>query len=220
MGDDTPEISLKWKRVSESRTPLGRLEWTRYDWGRMKKLVLVITVLILLWTALFGWDRWVNAHRIVAGPENETTLYQSYDPEQVIKRFRYEGEGHNGGDEKGAVQLIKSIRHSREFTPRFTMQADQERELLNALREDIMLRLRNSGMQVVATHDEADGAFTYRYVSGNSAGSISVQAPVHQVTVRRYPVPSGLDDTNLRIALEETWTRPASETQWWMAALD
>ena len=186
----------------------------------MKKLVLGLITVLLLWTALLAWDRWVNAHRIVAGPENETMLYQGYDPEQVIKKFRYEGEGHGGGDGKGAVQLIKSIRQSREFTPRFTMQADRERELLNALRDDIMLRLRNTGMKVVATHDEADGAFTYKYVSGSSAGSISVQAPDHHVTVRRYPVPSGLDDVNLKIALEESWTRPASETQWWMAALD
>lgn len=187
----------------------------------MKKLALgLLIILVLAWTALLGWGRWVNAHRIVAGPKNETALYQSYDPEQVIKKFRYEGEGHDGGGAESALQLIKSIRHSREFTTRFTMRADQERGLLDALREDIMLRLRNTGMKVVADHDEADGGFTYKYVSGNSAGSISVQAPGHHMTVRRYPVPSGLDDVDLKIALGETWTRPATETQWWMAALD
>ena len=74
-------------------------------------------------------------------------------------------------------------------------------------------RDRITGMIVVATHYEADGGFTYNYTSGNSVGSISVQAPSHQMTVRRYFVPGGLNDVELKIALEETWTRPASETQ-------
>jgi len=185
----------------------------------MRKLVPVLITILLLWTAL-AWDQWVNAHRIMAGPDNETMLYRGYNPEQVIKEFRYEGEGHSGGNSEGALHLIKSMRQNRDFTPRFTMQADREPELLNALRNDILFRMRNAGMKVVATHDEADGAFTYKYVFGSSTGSITVQAPAHEVTVRRYPVPSGLDDVVLNIALEETWTRPASETQWWMAMVD
>jgi hypothetical protein len=154
------------------------------------------------------------------GPGNETCLYRSYDPEQVIKQFRYEHQSYGGGHSNGAVTLIKSIHHIQDFTPIFTVQANRERELLNALREDIVIRLRMTGMTVVATNDKADGGFTYKYTSENSNGSISVQAPVHQMTVRSYPLPSGLDDVGLEIALEETWTRPASETQWWMSAVD
>jgi hypothetical protein len=100
------------------------------------------------------------------------------------------------------------------------MQANRERELMTALRENIVGWLRITGMNVVGTHDEADGGFTYKYTSGNSVGSISVQALEHLVTQRRYPVPSGLDDVALKIALEETWTRPKDETSWWMAAVD
>ena len=43
------------------------------------------------------------------------------------------------------------------------MRANQEQELLNALREDIVLRLQSSGMRVLTTHDAADGSFTYQY---------------------------------------------------------
>ena len=144
----------------------------------MKRLVLgIFCVLVVAWTVPVGWDRLVNGHRISAGPRNETALYQSYDPEPVIKRFRYERESYGAGHGDGASQLITYIRHNQDFTPRFTMQASQERELLNALREDILLRLRITGITVVATHDEADGGFTYKYTSGNSVGSISVQAP-------------------------------------------
>lgn len=187
----------------------------------MKKLVLgLISVLVLVYAALIGWDRWVNTHRIVAGPGNESSLYQGYDPERVIRNFRYGSESYGSGGGYGAVQLINSIRHNKNFIPRFTMPANRERQLLTALREDITLQLETAGMAVVATRNDADGGFTYKYTSRNSVGSISVQAPVHHMTMRRYPVPSRLDDVALNIVLEETWTRPASESQWWMSAVD
>jgi hypothetical protein len=187
----------------------------------LRRLALgLICVLVVGWTSLGGWDSWIGAHRIAAGPENETALYQNYDPERVIKNFRYEGESYGGGYGYGAVPLIKSIRQNKDFTPRFTMRSDRELDLMNALHQDILLWLRVTGANLVATHDEADGGFTYRYISGKSVGSISVQAPFHHTTERRYPVPSGLDDVVLKIALEETWTRPESETGWWMSMVD
>jgi hypothetical protein len=187
----------------------------------MSRLVFgVVGTLLLAWTVLVGSDSWVNAHRLAEGPENESSLYQSYDPEQVIKRFRYERESYGGLHSCGASHLVKSIHHSQGFTPKFTMQANREGELLNALREDIMLRLRMPGMTVTVINNEADGGFTYKYTTENGGGSISVQAPVHQMTVRRYPVPSDVDDVELTIAMEEAWTRPGSETRWWMAAVN
>jgi hypothetical protein len=191
----------------------------------MSKLIFgmiggLIGALVLAVAALFGWSSWVNAHRIVAGPDNESSLYRSYDPEQVIKQFRDEHVSYGGGSSCGASQGIISIHHTKDFTPRFTMQANREQEMLHALREDIELRLRAPGLAVVAVSDQADGGFTYKYTSANSTGSISVQLPANYMTVRRYPVPGGLDHVELKIALDETWTRPASETQWWMSAAD
>jgi hypothetical protein len=92
--------------------------------------------------------------------------------------------------------------------------------LLNALREDIMSRLRLANANVVASDDGLDGGFTYKYTAGNSVGTISVQAPEYRAAVRRYPLPSGLDDVSLNIVMEETWTRPASETRWWMSVVE
>jgi hypothetical protein len=191
----------------------------------MSKLVFgLIGTLAMAWTALVGWSQWVNAHRIMDDPANESCLYRSYDrydPKQVIKQFMYVGEGYSSGHSHGSGHLVKSIQHTQDFTENFAMQANQERELLNALREDIVLRLRMTGMTVVAANDKANGGFTYKYTSGNSSGSISVQIPVHPMTMRSYyPSLSELDDVELNIALKETWTRPASETQWWMSAVD
>jgi hypothetical protein len=75
---------------------------------------------------------------------------------------------------------IKSIKHNEDFTPAFTIRADRERELLDALREDIVLRLQVNETNVTAIHDAPDGGFTYKYSSGNSVGSISVQPLAHK----------------------------------------
>jgi hypothetical protein len=187
----------------------------------MKRFVLgPIGVFLLACTAAIGWYRWVNAHRTAAGPENETALFQSYDPEPVIKKFRYKGEGHDGGHGYGASQGIKSIRHNQDFTQRFTMQADQQSELMKALHQDVLGWLRATRTKVVSSQEESNGGFTYRYASGNSVGSISVKAPCPAPVNRHMALPAGLEDVTVTIALEETWTRPASESSWWMAMAD
>jgi hypothetical protein len=188
----------------------------------MKRLIpqVLISVLILASTALLYWDRWVNAHRIAASPQNETALYQNYDPEPVIKKFRYEGESYGGGSGIGSGNGIKSIQHSREFMPRFTMQANRQSELMKALHEDVLGWLRATSTNVVASHEESNGGFTYKYASGNSVGSISVKPPNPAPVHRNMALPAGLEDVTVTIAMEETWTRPANETQWWMAMAD
>ncbi len=185
-----------------------------------KRVLGLIGGLALAWIILFSWNSWVNTHRIIEDPGNESSLYRAYDPEPVIKQFRYEHVSYDKGHSQESSHLVKSIHHSQDFTSSFTMPANQERELLNALRKDIVLRLSAPGMIVVSTGEETDGGFMYKYMSQNSRGSISVKAPAHQPTMRRYPVPRGLDDIGLKIALDETWTRPASETRWWMSAVD
>jgi hypothetical protein len=189
--------------------------------GTMKKLAFgFITLLGLAWVALVGWDRRINAHRIMAGPENQSQFFRSYNPTAVTAKFQYD-EGFHSSEGNSADQGIRSIRHHAEFVPRFIMWTDRKRELLNALREDILLRLRTTGTSVVAIRDEGDGGFTYKYAADNSIGSISVHAPVHDPEVQRqFQLKTGLDDISVDIALEETWTRPASETKWWMAATD
>ena len=187
----------------------------------MKKLaLLLIGVLVLAWMTLAGIDGWIYSHRIQAGPTNETLLYQTYDPEPVIQRFRDPGQYHGDGHGEGSLHLIKSIQHWQDFTPGFTMQTNLEQQLLDALHQDILLRLRATGTHMVSTRNEPNGGFTYQYTSGHSIGSISVQPPGHRLVVRRYSLPKGLDDVGVKIVLKETWTRPPSETTWWMAAFD
>ncbi len=186
---------------------------------KAKEVLIVLCALLLAFTGVVGCDGYVSSYRLMPSPKNETSFFQSYNPEQVLRKFRDEQEGgHSDSDGQGSSNGIKTILQHRMFMPRFTMQADLENSLLSALREDILLHLR--GMTIAAVHDDAGGGFTYKYISGNSVGNISVTAPVHTPATRRYPVPSGLDDVSLNIAIEETWTRPASETRWWMSMAD
>jgi hypothetical protein len=186
----------------------------------MKKLALGFSLLGLSWVSLVCLGGWVNAHRIVAGPENESRFFRGYSPTSVVTKFQYD-EGSHSSEGKGFGSGIRSIRHNAEFVPRFIMWANRKQELLNALREDVLIRLRTTGTNVVSAHDETDGGFTYNYASGDSIGSISVKAPVHDPGVhRQYQLEPGLDDISVDITLQETWTRPLSETKWWMAAVD
>jgi hypothetical protein len=157
------------------------------------RVVLPISVLVLAWMAFTGCHQWATAHWwIVNGPDNQSEFFKTY----------------------------RSIRHYAEFTPGFTMRVDRKQELLDALRNDILLRFRNTDTKIVASDNEADGGFTYKYVSGHSIGSISVQPPVHdevqRVTSLEALFGPGLDDLRFKVALKETWTRPANETPWWM----
>jgi hypothetical protein len=188
----------------------------------MKRRVLeLISVLVLTWMAFVGLNGWITARWwIVGGPDNQSQFLRTYDPQPVYTNFEYifgehvaHGQGWNPG--------LRSIQHHAEFTPGFTIRVDRKQELLDALRNDVLLQFRNTGTNVVATHNEPGGGFTYKYIAGNSSGSISVQPPVHDEVQRNTPLEAlfgpGLDDIRFKIALEETWTRPPSETPWWMA---
>jgi len=48
-----------------------------------RPFLALIGVIFLAWAALIGWDQWVNNHGIVAGRQNQTAFYSSYDPEQL-----------------------------------------------------------------------------------------------------------------------------------------
>jgi hypothetical protein len=100
------------------------------------------------------------------------------------------------------------------------MQADRERELLKALREDIRLRLSLPGMRVVAIDEQANGRSTYRYVFGQNVGTITVGVPAHITITRHVPLPVGLEDVVLKVDLDETWTLPPNERHWWMSVAD
>jgi hypothetical protein len=120
----------------------------------MKKLTFgFIALLALAWVALLGWDRWINAHRLIAAPENQSPFFRTYNPMPVALKFKYD-EGSHNGEGTGASRGIRSIHHHAEFVPRFIMRADRKQELLNALREDILLQFRITGTNVVAIHDE------------------------------------------------------------------
>jgi len=186
----------------------------------MKVRVVLPISIVLAWMAFIGCDQWATSHWwIVEGPDNQSEFFKTYNPQPVYTPFQHD-EGWNGGHGEGSSPGYRSIRHHAEFTPGFTMRVDRKQELLDALRNDILLRFRNTDTKIVASHNEADGGFTYKYVAGNSTGSITVQPPVHDAVQRVTPLEAlygpGLDDLRFKVALKETWTRPANETPWWM----
>jgi hypothetical protein len=177
------------------------------------KLVRVLgfgfgSLCLLALAALLVWAEWTNSHRIVPGPQNQSSFLKSYDPEQVIKTFRYPGEGSGGGHNSGASSGVGSVHHTAGFDPYFTIQSSRKPDLLTALNEDVLRRLALADARLVRKSVESDGGFRYEYASGNSVGSISVHPPSSGIVHRNMPLPAGLEDITVDIQLEETWTRP------------
>ena len=215
-GAPTNQVMVNQQKRRYDRTALG---CGVYD-VKAKQSFFFLCVLLLAFTGIVGCDGYVSSYRLMPSSSNETSFFQSYDPEQVLKAFR-EPWGYSSGHENGSSNGIKSILHNQGFTPGLAMQVSRKQELLDAICEDVLLHLRYTGMTVVASYRESDGGLTYRYKSGSSVGKISVHPPYHDAYMRRnMALPSGLDDVRLDILIEETWTRPASETRWWMSMVD
>jgi hypothetical protein len=160
--------------------------------------------------ALFIWAEWTNSHRVVPGPQNQSSFLKSYDPEEVIKTFRYPGEGFGSRHNSGASSGVDSVHHTARFDPDFTIQSSRKPELLTALNEDLLRRLALTDASLLRKSVERDGGFRYEYASGNSVGSISVHPPSQGIVRRNTPLPATLEDITVDIQLEETWTRPQS----------
>ncbi|UWZ83265.1 hypothetical protein [Occallatibacter riparius] len=123
----------------------------------MKMLGLVLSVLLVAWVALAGFDQWVHARWwLVDGPDNQSKFFRTYDPQPVYAKYQHDG-GLSVGHGQGCGPGFRSIQHFADFTPGFTIRVDRKQELLDALRNDILLQLRNTGTNVAATHDQADG---------------------------------------------------------------
>jgi hypothetical protein len=85
---------------------------------------------------------------------------------------------------------------------------------LSCKREDVVSRLRFTNTTVVASHEGPNGGFTFNYVAGNNVGSISAEQSANDSVWWNHVLARGYEDVTVKIALEETWTRPASETRW------
>ena len=170
-----------------------------------------LSLCLLALAALFIQGQWLNSHRIMPGPENQSSFLKGYDPEEVIKRFRVKGWGSGGGHGSGAASPgTQSIEQTADFEPWFPIESSRKIELMTALSDDVSCQLALAGARVLGKGGEPDGGFKYEYTSGNSVGSISVHPPGPADIRRNLGLPGGLEDITLKIELKETWTRPAS----------
>jgi hypothetical protein len=183
---------------------------------RVRVGAVILGACVLGWVSLLGWQGWIDSHRLVAGPQNQSVFLRAYNPEQVIRKFRCDGT-FGAGSMTSATSEIHWIKHQAGFYPEFTIESDKGADLMKALRADIVNWFLITNTNVVANQESPNGGFTYEYASGRSAGSISVQPPVHRSVQRRTActaLPSGLEDVTLKIDIEETWTRPTTEKLW------
>lgn len=165
---------------------------------------------LLVFAALVIQGQWAISHRIVPGPENQSAFLKSYNPEEVIQKFRYPGESFADGEPSGAGSDTTHVYHNAGYDGVFTIESSRKLELMAALNEDVLRQLALTDMRVVGKSMETDGGFRYDYASGNSVGSISVR-PLAQANVHRSrALPAAVEDVAWEIKLDETWTLPAA----------
>jgi hypothetical protein len=176
----------------------------------LKCLLGLFGVLLLTWEGLLFAQQWIDSHRIIASPQNQSAFYKGFDPEEVIKRFRCPDEGYGSGGSTGAVQTTEFVKHSKSFEPQFTIESLRKTELVSAINEQIRNELQLMRTHVINRVEDPSGNFTYNYTTPNGGGFISVHSPVHHDVQRNRVLPSDLEDISIEIDLEETWYRPTS----------
>lgn len=163
-----------------------------------------------MWVGAVAWQGWINAHMLIAGPQNQSVFYRGYDPEEVVKRFRADGSDSSLSG-SGAGQNTEFIRHFKHLEAHFVIASSRKTEFVTAINEQIQSELQGTSTHVVDRVEEPDGNFGYQYTTPNGGGSILVHLPVHDDLIHRnIALANGLEDIALRIELEETWNRPGS----------
>jgi hypothetical protein len=181
----------------------------------MKKEVCVfafglVSLCLLPFAALVIQAQWEISHRIVPGPQNRSTFLKGYNPEEVIKKFRYP-ESFGSGHSSGAGSDTVSVHHNSGFDGEFAIESSRKLELMAALNEDVLRQLALTDTRVVGKSVEPEGGIRYEYVSGNSVGSISVHPPKPAGFHRNAAMPTTVEYVSWEIKLDETWTRPSSQ---------
>ena len=127
-----------------------------------------VSLCFLALAALFIWAEWANSHRIVPSPQNQSSFLKSYDPEEVIKKFRCPNEGFDSSHNSGAGSDTTSVRHTAGFVPGFTIQSSRKLDLMTALNEDVLRRFAFTNTRVLGKSVGSDGGVRYDYASGDS----------------------------------------------------
>ncbi len=151
-----------------------------------------------------------NALTVYPTPETQSAFLRTYTPARVFERFRSSKHCSHEGDAAGSGAGRGYATHQKEFEPFFVMQSRERAAFMAALAEDISSGLASTGAKIVAESGDTTDGYQFRYSSGKSIGSVTIEPPkdVDQSQVTGHePLCPGEAPISIHIRIEEKWVK-------------
>ena len=162
----------------------------------------------------------IDQHRLVyPTPERQSTFLRTYNPQTTIKEFLGSRPVPTSGGADGSEGGNGAATYNKMFEAQFPLRPDDRQALTNALAQQIVADLRDSGGSIVEQRgNDADG-FTFKYVEGKSTGTVTLKplrkldedelASLNPVGSKSLPwwVNPGEVPVEFTVSVKETWTR-------------
>jgi len=166
----------------------------------------IVRVLLLIFLA--GWLIWfVNEARTVyPTPDTESSFLKTYTPTAVIDRFKaVPGTTVSVGASAGAD--LGFATHQADFKPTLVINTGDRVAVMQALRDDIALRLTEQHAAIVEDSGSPADGFTIKYAVGKSQGTVVVE-PLKSVdasSLGRLASAPGTATVSFHIYIKEQW---------------
>jgi hypothetical protein len=169
-------------------------------------------VLVIVAAAVIVAGAVENALLISPTPETESTFFQAFTPDNVVKRFSCAFWWGSGGSSASAG--MRYITLQKDFDQYFAIPAGDWVPVMQALQEDISFRLLGSGAQILDQAGDLTGGFQVRYKIRRAVGAILV-APLKTIdadTLRPQGVCKNGIAVQLKVSMQEKWYKNEPNT--------
>ena len=168
--------------------------------------VFAITTLVfagLIAMALVGL--WVQARTLYPSPKNESAFLKSYSPQSVVNRFKCTDCGSETMGGMGASAGREFVKRTANYDQSFALRPEQQIELIQAMRADVLARLGANGARVLRQTANSHEGVRIEYLSNTSLGMVSI-LPL-EVTARggTWSVRPGFEQVSLHVIVDERW---------------
>jgi hypothetical protein len=171
------------------------------------RLAIGLLVSLLVVSAVVAVAWWEDHRLIYPTPETESAFLRNYTPAQTIDRFR-ENEFSGTLRNMAAGAGLSFVHREGGFDFYVVLRREKWIPLMNALRNDALQQLANSGAEVLSQGGNPTDGFHFDYRANKSIGRLTVcpLAITPSSLIRRNMVlPQGMEDVTVTIEQIEQW---------------
>ena len=156
-------------------------------------------------------------------PETQSQFFKSYSPEETMKPFIIPGHLQPRFESTDSRAGRGIATHRKNVEAIFAVRADDRGDLVSAVFEDLLSRLKNTNARIVRLGGDASSGFDVEYASGKTRSRVMIEPPKiieaervvgHPVShsgrlVQPPPLKEGELPVSVRVTIEEKWYRSA-----------